>query len=483
MDSFAARPWFGKAALLAVAFYGVCGAGDLARFAFKAGDRSGYLYGVRYELFDTGRPLKVVYQDGSPVAAQELNGDTPAGENYRPDRIRAHLRNMSGVTSYIGDSHGWSSPWGVSRYRSTFSFIAPSSAFNYPSFQQWFYLVKQRTIIGMSPTRKIAIGRLDNQGFQPVSAIPIPFPPDLEVQSAAQAGLHLWTPHDIRYVNLANQRITHLSLPLSGPVSGVATVFIRDSSTMWTVAALSTGLAIYKQKEEDHVITFPYHRDVNRWGSISVHSNDAGDRFYVRYDPSMWIPKKERMLMNSYLEELTMQGEVVHSYTLPPSENFPAPRRWIDLPERFLQSPAFFFGTMLYQKAGAMMGNNRLQAALGGRFGDNLSKTKETAAYILVLSVLCATVTFYWARRAQIPRQQAWAWTGFALLFNLAGLIVFRLLADWPQLIPCTACGRCRPVTDDYCPHCTQGWPPPNPNGTEIMDYPQLNGFETRPTV
>jgi hypothetical protein len=74
-------------------------------------------------------------------------------------------------------------------------------------------------------------------------------------------------------------------------------------------------------------------------------------------------------------------------------------------------------------------------------------------------------------------------WAAFALVFNLAGLIVFRLVADWPQLVPCTTCRQPRPVDREQCPHCAHGWPPPQPNGTEILDYDQLNGFATTPTA
>lgn len=483
LDSFNPRSWPGKIALLIVAFYGVCGLGDLGRFAFKAGDRSGYLYGVRYELSDTGRPLKVTYVDGSPSYVQELNGDATTGPALHPDRIRSHLRYMSDITAYIGDSHGWDPVWRIPQYRRTYDWIHQNSAYGYPRSEQWFYLVEQRTIIGMSPVKNIAIGRLDERGFQPVSATPVSFPPDLKAYSTGGTGYNLWTPRGVRYVDLPNRKIFDLHLPLPGPVSGVGQVAARDTRENWTVVALSTGLALYKPHEENPFAVFPYDQDVARWGEISVDVNNAGDRFYISYKPSVWISRKEKMQMSSYLKELNWQGEVLHSYTVPPDENSSSPRRWVDLPPRYLQTPAFFFGTMLYQKIGATLGSERLRKALAGQFGDNWSKTKESAVDILILSVLCAGVTFYLARRAQIPRAQAWAWTAEALLFNLAGLIVFRCVADWPRLVPCTACGKRRPVAHEHCPHCAQGWPPPDPNGTEILDYSQLNGFETTPTV
>jgi hypothetical protein len=62
------------------------------------------------------------------------------------------------------------------------------------------------------------------------------------------------------------------------------------------------------------------------------------------------------------------------------------------------------------------------------------------------------------------------AWAGFLFAFNLAGLITFRLVADWPVAVPCPECGRKRLVEEMACLHCRAGWALPAPRGIEIFD-------------
>jgi hypothetical protein len=183
--------------------------------------------------------------------------------------------------------------------------------------------------------------------------------------------------------------------------------------------------------------------------------------------------------MPSYLEEVNAQGQTLRSFTIPPIPDLPKPLAWDAFVARRLQSPAFFFGTMIYQKLGSELGNARLKDALSRRLGGEWRLTKEIAGWITALSVLVAVITLWWARRLHFSWRRAWAWAGLAFALNLAGLIIFRLAADWPRLVPCSACGRGRPIDRESCPHCGGDWPAYKPNGTEIFDH----SAETAPAV
>jgi hypothetical protein len=482
MDLFGNRPWPGKVAFLCVAFFGICGAGDLATFVINSGrrydyDRSGY------EMSDADRPLKVSYQKGTVLSVQELDGSTPAEADFKPERIREHTRQLNLCSYYIGDSHQWHASWFDENYRSAQRSIRAARAYSFPQPEQWFYLAKERSFIGMSLRTKTPIGRLDRQGFQPASAKPIPLSEDVT----------FFTPRDydyqfgaggIKHINFGRRQITNLALPLPGPVSGVSSIYVRENSNSLIAAALSRGLAIYKQPGYELVTTLPYHQDVTRWGSVRIGSGAAQDKFYLRYDPSVWISKEENKGMPTFMEVVDAHGELLHSYTLPPIPVLPKPRRWVDSVRQSLQTPAFFFGGLLYQKVIAPLGIFHVRETASDPWGDNSPlPAMEAAIYITLLSLLCAGITLYSARRAQMSWNRAWAWAAFTLAFNLAGLLVFRLVADRPQLVPCTTCSRSRPVENEHCPHCARGWPPPSPTGTEIVDYASLNGFETKPTV
>ena len=132
--------------------------------------------------------------------------------------------------------------------------------------------------------------------------------------------------------------------------------------------------------------------------------------------------------------------------------------------------PGVLFGRLAYRKAGSALGNTRLRDDLAWDLGENRKITKETAISITILSVLLAGVTLWWARRVQFSWRRAWSWAGIAFAFNVAGLMAFRLMPDWPRFVRCAACGRNRPIDGEHCPHCGDAWPELKTNGTEIFD-------------
>jgi hypothetical protein len=245
--------------------------------------------------------------------------------------------------------------------------------------------------------------------------------------------------------------------------------------------ALATGVAIYDSKDAHLLATLPYHREMDRWGWISVGINSTLDRFYLDYSPSVWVPRTEKRRLSFYLDEMNAQGDVVRSYEMPPLPEVTRSPFWLDEVTRRLQSPVFYFGTLLYERFGALRGDYLLGLDWKMRSEDGWNEAKKTTAYVLLFSLLCAGATLAWARRVQFPWPRALRWAGLALAFNIAGLIVFRLVADWPRFIPCTACRRPRPIHQQICPHCAGDWPATTPTGTEIFE--SLSAPEPAATV
>lgn len=470
-DSFGARRWPARLALLIVGFYGLCGIVDLVN-VIRETHRTYDFTGGHYEITDEGRPLKLTYREGLVVSVQELDGSTPTNPNFKPDRVRNHTRYLNSCSNYIGDSHGVKSGWGQRPYRSAWRYLQASSPFSRSHPEQWFEIMKERTLIGVSIQDKVPIGRLDEHGFQPMNARLTPFPGDVTIESNGEHGYCLWSPDRVRFVDLPRHKVTEVSLPQPGPVFGIGTAWASTGSTSThaTAVALRTGLAFYDAKNGELLTLIPYHQDVDRWGEIAAGISPALDRFYVWYRPSTWIPYKTRQTLPAYFEETDAQGTVLQSYTLPPLPRTSASLPWFDIAVQDGQSPAFFFGTMLYQKIGAIFGSKTLASAFAGNFGDRAVFTKRTAIILLLGSLICAGVVLYWARRAQFDWPRAWRWAGLTLAFNIAGLILFRLVADWPRFVACGACQRRRPIHRETCPQCAQGWPAVEPTGTEIFD-------------
>jgi hypothetical protein len=179
------------------------------------------------------------------------------------------------------------------------------------------------------------------------------------------------------------------------------------------------------------------------------------------------MDRKQSKSMPSFFDVVDSQGEVITSTQLDPLPDpvrNPSLSQWLS--HRF-HSPALFFGEMAYRKAGALLGSTRLANALKSQWGERWPETRERMIWILGLSSLCAALACLLGCRAHLGGRSLLAWTAFVFVFNLAGLLVFRMLVDWPSQVPCPDCTRKRPVSKPFCPHCRQKWA----SGMDIMDH------------
>jgi hypothetical protein len=466
-----ARPWLGRLAFLAVVFYGVCGLGDLTRSFFDAVGMSPHFSYQRYELSDQGVPMHLTYVDEVVTSVQDFEGKPLTGPDFKPDRVRNHIRYLNTFSNYIGNSHGWK-PWQYQpSYRVSGNYLWADSPYSYPRFEQWFNLNRQHILIAYLPQKKLLSGILDARGFQPPTAAPVSIPPEINIDGVNQDTYCLWDKTSARFAFLGRREMVDLTLPVPGPIYGMGNAWASSGNVNVNVTglALPTELAVYDDKGA-LIANLVYHQDMDRWGALSMALNLTKDRFYLWYQPSGWIDQKTQNTMPSYVEVMDAQGKVLQSYTLPPLVNPSRPRWWDTFLTQRLQSPVFYFGTMIYKKIGAEFGSTRLQGDLAWQFGHDRGLTREISLYVTALSFLLAGVTLFWARRVHFSWPRAWAWAGFVLGFNLAGFIAFRLAADWPSFVPCPACGKGRSTESGNCPHCESGWPAPPKTGTEIIE-------------
>jgi hypothetical protein len=466
------RPWLGKLAFLAVIFYGVCGLGNLAKSFTEAVGTNPHSTFQRYELSDQGVPIHLTYIDNVVISVQDFEGKPLTGADYKPDRIRNHIVDLNTFSSYIGDSHGWK-PWVYQpSYRASNCYLWAENPYMYPRQEQWFNLLRKRIMIGYLPDLRVPFAILDRRGFEPVSAAAQSFPPDVQLD-ITQDSVCIWDPTKARIAFLSRRESVDLPPPVPGPIYGMENAWASTGNVSVNVMglALSTALAVYDDKAA-LIATLPYHQNMDRWGQLDLGLNGTADRFYLWYHPSEWIDDETKKTMVSYLEVMNTQGQLLHTYTLTPLVDPPAPRWWDTFLGERLQSPVFFFGTMIYQKIGAELGSTHLKNDLAWQLVKRRNFTLEISAYIVTLSLLLAGTTLFWARRMYFSWRRAWAWAAFVLSFNLAGFITFRLAADWPRLVPCPSCAKSRPVEMEKCPHCGSGWPVPQKSGAEIIDGP-----------
>ena len=481
-DRLGPRPWIGRAACLAVAFYGVCGLGDLSVSLWNVIGPSRHSRGVDDDLSDSGIPLRLTYVDSVVVSVTDPSGNPPADRKLQPDQVRSHLKYLNRCSAYIGDSHGWHLNSYHYSYRESERYATFLRAYAYPRMEQWFYLYQQRIWVSYSPTSKLPVARLGRAGFEPLSAPPEPLDEETRYD-VNDDHLILYDQDHATFHSLSQRRRFELALASPGPIYGTNTAYASVGNRNVSVfgVALADRLAVY----DEHgalAATLPYHQNVDRWGAVSLGMRGDKDRFYLHYAPSLWLPEEVRAGMPTYYEEMNAKGELLRSDTVPPAPPYWWSRSWSDYVAHRVQSPAFFFGGMIYQKVGAQLGSKRLADQLDRRFGHDRDLTRELTIVLLLLSTCLAGGAWFWSRRAGFSVRRALAWSIFVFAGGLAGLIVFRAAADWPLFVSCPNCRQPRPTGGEQCPRCGAGWPSAPALGIEIFDHDAASApAEVRP--
>jgi hypothetical protein len=125
---------------------------------------------------------------------------------------------------------------------------------------------------------------------------------------------------------------------------------------------------------------------------------------------------------------------------------------------------------MLYRRIGAAFGSTRLRDALAKQLGPDFATTRQVGIIVILVALILCVVVYFWARRAQLPPWQVWAWAAATLGLGLGGLIVFRLAGGRPLTVRCAACGQRRRIDEEVCGCCKAPWPPRQADETAIVD-------------
>jgi len=469
-ESLAERSLLTRFALVAVMFYGVCGLGEFGKSLLEAVGPEPRRQSVQYEISKDGVPLRLTYLNSVVTDVTDAQGRPLDDPKLSKERIRNETSYLNTVSSYIGDSHGWKPREWKASYRQTELYLSVGNVYQFPQNEQWFGFVPERSWICYVSSQKKPVSRLDAGGFQPVSAAPVAFSREDNIEGLRSDCYVIWNQTSVRLAYLAKRKIVDLPLPGPLPIYGLAGAYAQSPQgpVRVTVFALKDGLAVYDDSE--NLIAFvPYTRDVSKWGRIEVGVNSGRDRLFLWYNPSSWIDQNEAKTMPTFLEVVDLKGQVLTSTTLDPLPAFPWERSLTQMLTQRLQSPALFFGEMGYRKVGAIMGSTRLENALKFQLVHSWPQTRELLIWMLGLSLCFAGVAYFQARRAHLVGGRVMAWTLFVFAFNLAGFLVFRLAADWPRQTACAQCRKPRPIDRGLCPSCGKGWETPDPTGTEII--------------
>jgi hypothetical protein len=472
--TFRGQPWIARFAVLAVVFYGVCAVGRMADMTWSAFSGPNYYFGDEYIVDIDGRPLKMTMRkDGSRTYA-DLAGHPVVDERLFKGVSDRNVIQFLYLTSTVGDDHEATRLffYGSPGYRGSENYLASVYAYESVSDENWFYLPHERILVGFNPYNRTRIGAFGADGFVPDHQPVRPFSSPLIGSQYGQISTFGRVGNQAIYIDYGQRTITTLfqgqQIFAAQQVSG----YTRDPAMQNIVAVVLLDKILLLDNKGKVFATLPFHYDMDRWGALQIGVKSAKDPIFVMYSPSGWLPPEVSGKMPSYLEAVDLNGNVVKNYVLPHLSQHNEPRSWQQYITENLQTPTYYIGEMVYDRIGAMLGVKHLVKKDAEWRGPRQGEVRDHVPRILILSLVLGAVALGWARRRQFSWGEAWRWAGFTFLFNLAGLLTFRLVADWPVCIKCPACGRPRRVDQSTCPHCAVAWPVPAVDGTEIIDEP-----------
>ncbi len=448
---FHVRPWLARVALLAAVFYGIFGTCDLARTLLNSGGQQSPFIGSQYQITRDGQPIIITVSEDLSPKVTDLAGNVIKDDRYVGRHAYENYMSLNDVSVLIGDTHGYDPVQRYYQYRESGRYVEEVELNSfYPLPVTWFYLEEKKYFVGMSNRGKSRVEIADNGGFKPPQAMPEPFPEINGFVNTYGVPCLVPTGNTVLAFNFEHEQLFELPGTDEGKIYGAQLVGFRTKAApgydQVIALAFANEMRVYDLKGNP-LATLPYHQaDLDHFGLIALGVDEDRSHYFVEYEPSIWMDWRVRNQMPSYLEEVDAQGNVLHSYNLPALPMRSTPQKWIDYLGDDGKSPAFWYGNLSYQEIGGLLGVKRLGDKAQTAFGSNWAHVRELSMRLTLYSLFFAIVALAWARRAQFPWKRAVAWAAFVFAFNLAGLITFRLVADWPVRVKCPQCSRKRPV-------------------------------------
>jgi len=474
------QPWLTRFALVTVIFFGVGALGAITAAVVAMFSGQQYYYGTRYQVDVDGRPLKFISTQKAGTTVTDLAGNVIQDKRFTTGGSYNYLLSFSQISAYIGAPHRLkdeSNDYSMD-YRRIQTYVVTASGSYNNEAEGWYYLPLERKFVGYYIRTNQRIGAIGQDGFRPGYETVAPLPEDItsmswEVPSISQFGSTVY------HNDFDQRKLTPIFSEPGATVFGAIPLQSYQDQTLnlnWGAVALLDKMLII-DKTGSIIATLPYHQNMDRWGTLSVAVLPSKDRFFIEYEPSQWIDDKEQRKMPSYYEEMDAKGTLLNTYTLPRIPDEFGSRSWGEYIWECLPPPAFLFGGLVYEKVGALGGSTSMAKDMNDTLGEGWGNFKDIAMRSSLASLFFALLTIAWCRWMHFSWQRAWAWAAFVLAFNLAGLITFRLVADWPVRVRCPQCSRKRPVEESLCPHCGAPWPAPVSRGIEIFEQKETGAM------
>lgn len=341
---------------------------------------------------------------------------------------------------------------------------------NFECKEAWYFLVARNYFVGYDKLSRRCVGICDKEGFRSVGAAAAPFTEKMttSVWGFPRNQLY-WSGTQMYSVDFSERSIKPVFHVKDDVICGALNVASAWDKEGFIAAALEKEVRIFDSLGKP-LFSIPYRYDTAIWGQISIATNAAMNRIYLQYGPNFEWGHSDPSVMKQpvFLDVIDLQGVVLNSYSHPSDRFSATPPDWLH---------QFFIRTS--PPVPALVGTISRQV-FPQKIPEFVSSAYPRPSWVVAfeelpiifgVSLMLAILAWFQATRAGFSVKQTWRWSLFVFCMGLPAFITFRLAADWPTRVPCPQCGRKRPVESRHCPVCHNTWPPPQLNGSEIVDF------------
>lgn len=393
--------------------------------------------------------------DGTPVTDEKYVGNDATVSSAYFQSLCWNLRSARDLTvaNDAGDPHALR------------NFVDITYGSNNQGTEFWYYLVGKDYFVGYDKLTRRRIGICDRDGFHAANSVPHPFPKPLQIplQNYFFPTL-VWIDGQLYGLDFPDRSLQHLFTAPSGRIRAAAEIR-NGRELIYFAIALEKAIQILDPQGKP-VVTIPYRPEMATVRDISLTAIPAGERIFVKYEPSTkTAAAADKTPVSVLVDEVDLHGNVLHSYSAP-TDHYYTESGWME----YVAYAATPFLPTAIAALQAIRSSNEDNPMSTSRLGSTEAGSWRTILLVGAgLGLLSAVVAFRWARRASLGRNETLGWLVFTFCFGLPGLIAFRLTAPFPTRVSCPSCSRKRPLQTEQCPSCHQAWPAPASSGTEIF--------------
>lgn len=406
--------------------------------------------GVSYSLDSSGRVLRYDWTDRAQTIPTVVAGN-PADPD--PDDVRPGAPSFSPGWLSLRSQEEADFGFGARRGNPYFMFHMTQhyvQSFPAESSDEWFYIVKDRTLKGYDgPTRQL-VGTIGPNGFVAYPGAAQPFATPL---NGVTTGVP-WDRTNAYWLIISKRAIlTALHTGDDDPILSTTAMSSGNRGTLWHAVATKKNLYILRSNQQP--LSFPIQFQMPEYIQVQIAAMRNGG-FALFYTPQSPFESKAQY----QLVHVDGNGQVVRKEEVP---SLPMPHAKYHLWEELLETggvpPVFiaiaWIATSMMNKGGPT------EPVLYGIC---------LAAIALVSGGLC----WWLSRRYAFSRTAQMTWTALGVLIGPPGVMALFAMHNLPALISCRSCGHRRIVTRESCEHCNAAFPMPKLESIEVFERPNI---------